>query len=265
MWELLLPIIGFLIGTVSAMTGLGGGIFVVPLLTLLYSFAPANAVGTSLTVIVFVAASATVNYSRQKRIYYRVGLILALATVPGALLGADLTSVIPERTLGLIFGVVLIFVALRMLIEGKIFGKNPLVDGNCVEAGAGSERELFAAKAKFMSGVGLSFFAGLASGLLGVGGGLLLVPIMILVIGMQMHFVVATSMFTMIITSLAGVAQHYSLGNIDFGFALLIAVGSVFGAQLGAYACKRFSGKNLRRLFGVMLIAISVQMILKFM
>ena len=81
MWELLLPIIGFLIGVVSAMTGLGGGIFVVPLLTLVFSFAPANAIGTSLTTILFTAAAATVYYSKQKRIYYRAGLILALATV----------------------------------------------------------------------------------------------------------------------------------------------------------------------------------------
>jgi uncharacterized membrane protein YfcA len=104
MWEIILPILGFFIGTVAAMTGVGGGIFIVPLLTVAYSFAPANAVGTSLTTITFTAIAATVSYSRQKRIYYKAGLILATATGPGAVLGAYLTSVIPSATLGLIFG-----------------------------------------------------------------------------------------------------------------------------------------------------------------
>ena len=264
MWELVLPIIGFFIGVVSAMTGLGGGIFVVPLLTLFFSFAPANAIGTSLTTILFTAAAATANYSRQKCIYYKAGLILALATVPGAVLGAFLTSVIAARTLGLIFGFFLIFVAVRMLNEGNFFRNRGSAEKQSAVALAGSERELFASRPKFAAGVVLSFFAGFASGLLGVGGGLLLVPIMMLVMDMRMHVVVATSMFTMIVTSAAGIAQHYALGNINFEYALLIAAGSVLGAQLGAYASKRLSSKNLRRIFAVILIIVSLQMIIKY-
>ena len=264
MWELLLPIIGFLIGTVSAMSGLGGGVFVVPLLTLFYFFAPATAVGTSLMTILFTAAAATAYYSRQKRIYYKAGLILALATVPGAVLGAYLTSVIAARTLGLIFGFFLIFVAVRMLKEGSFFKNSGSADKESATVLLGSERELFASKPKLAVGVMLSFFAGLASGLLGVGGGLLLVPIMTLVLAMQIHVVVATSMFSMILTSAAGVAQHYTLGNINFEYALLIAAGSILGAQLGAYSSKRLSNKNLRRIFAVILIIVSLQMITRF-
>jgi len=100
MWELLLPIFGFLIGTMASMTGIGGGAFIVPLLTLIYAFAPANAVGTSLTTIIFTAIASTINYSRQKRIYYKTGLILAIMTAPGAVLGAYLTSVRPYKRVG---------------------------------------------------------------------------------------------------------------------------------------------------------------------
>jgi uncharacterized membrane protein YfcA len=78
------------------------------------------------------------------------------------------------------------------------------------------------------------------------------------------YVVVATSMFTMIITSAAGIAQHYALGNINFEYALLIAAGSVLGAQVGAYASKRLSSKNLRRIFAAILIIVSLQMIIKF-
>jgi uncharacterized membrane protein YfcA len=206
MWEIILPILGFFIGTVAAMTGVGGGIFIVPLLTVAYSFAPANAVGTSLTTITFTAIAATVSYSRQKRIYYKAGLILATATGPGAVLGAYLTSVIPSATLGLIFGLFLIFVAARIVGEG-FFKKKDKVAGNTNAEGV-SEKELFGSKTRFAIAVGLGFFGGLASGLLGIGGGVVLVPIMTIILAMSIHNAVATSMLTMIVTSAAGVAQH---------------------------------------------------------
>jgi uncharacterized membrane protein YfcA len=256
MWELLLPLAGFLIGAVAAMAGVGGGAFIVPLLTLAFAFPPDHAIGTSLTVIVFTAVAATLGYSRQRRIYYKTGLLLAVLTVPGAVLGAYLTVILPASLLGLIFGVFLVLVAVQMIAGGGL-GKR----------GAGlvnSEAELFASKKRLAGGVLLAFFGGLASGLLGIGGGALIVPIMALVLLMPIHVAVATSMFTMILTSLSGVAQHYALGNVNLEFALLIAVGSVLGAQLGAYTSKKVSGKNLHRIFAVVLIIVSVQMIIKF-
>jgi hypothetical protein len=110
----------------------------------------------------------------------------------------------------------------------------------------------------------LSFFGGLASGLLGIGGGVLLVPIMTLTMGIPIHFATATSMFTMIFTSVSGVTQHYLANHISFEYALLLALGTVLGAQVGAYTSRRVSGKNLRLIFGVMLLVVSIQMILKY-
>jgi len=265
MWELLLPIFGFLIGTVASMTGIGGGVFIVPLLTLLYNFYPAYAVGTSLTTIIFTSLASTANYSRQKRIYYKTGLILAITTVPGALLGAYLTSIISSRLLGLIFGVFLLFVAFRMMVNlGSSRSKPSLAEKDTHFTLVSSEKELFESGAKILHGVALSFFGGLASGLLGIGGGVLIVPIMNLTMAMSMHIAVATSMFTMVFTSISGVIQHFSLGNIRFEYALPLALGTIFGAQLGAYTSKRLSSKNLQRVFGMVLIVVSIQMILKY-
>ncbi len=119
-------------------------------------------------------------------------------------------------------------------------------------------------KKKVWLGLALSFFGGLSSGLLGIGGGALLVPIMNLAMGMTMHVTTATSMFTMIFTSTSGVVQHLSLGHVNLESALLLAVGTIFGAQLGAYGSKKISGGNLRRIFGLVLIIISIRMILKY-
>ena len=260
MIEYLLPLFGFLIGTIASMVGIGGGVFIVPLLALLYGFDPSQAVGTSLTSIIFTSIASTLNYSRQKRIYYKTGILLAITTVPGAYLGAYLTSLLSSRELGLIFGLFLIFVALRMIASFHVSTKNTERENHNVK----SEADLFNSRTKLLSGIALSFFGGLASGLLGIGGGALLVPIMTLVMAIPIHFAVATSMFTMIFTSTSGVTQHYMLGNIQIAHALALALGTIFGAQLGAYSSKRISSKNLRRIFGIVLIIVSIRMIIKF-
>ncbi len=265
MWELLLPIFGFLIGTVASMTGIGGGIFIVPLLTLFYDFSMTHAVGTSLTAIIFTSIASTANYSRQKRIYYKIGLILAITTSPGALLGAYLTSIISPRLLGLIFGLFLLFVASRMMINFSFSkSKQSIAEKGTHYSFVGSEKELFGARTRILHGAALSFFGGLTSGLLGIGGGVLVVPIMSLALVMPIHVAVATSMFTMVFTSISGVVQHFSLGNIRFEYVLPLALGTILGAQVGAYTSKRLSSKNLRRIFGIVLIVVSVQMILKY-
>lgn len=265
MIEILLPVLGFLIGTVASMIGIGGGVFIVSLLTLLYDFSPPLAVGTSLASIVFTSLASTANYSRQKRVYYKTGLVLAATTIPGAFVGAYLTSIIGARQLGLIFGVFLLFVALRMIFELSFFrSKRSDTETSTRNPLAYSESALFRSRTKLSLGVMLSFFGGISSGLLGIGGGSLLVPIMTFALSIPIHIAVAISMFTMIFTSTSGVIQHYSLGNIRFEYSLLLALGTVFGAQLGAYTSKRISSRNLRRIFGIVLILVGVRMILKF-
>lgn len=264
---LLLPFLGVLIGIVAAMIGIGGGVFMVPLLTLLplYELSTPQAIGTSLATIIFTSLASTASYSRQKRIDYKTGLILAAATIPGAFVGAYLTSIIEERLLGLIFGFFLIFIALRMIFKFSFLSLQRLSTGGSMRCRiVDSEVSVFEYGKNVWLGLALSFFGGLASGLLGIGGGSVLVPIMTLVMSMPIHVTVATSMFTMVFTSMSGVVQHFMSDNVHFEYVLPLALGTVFGAQLGAYVSKRISAGNLRRIFGVVLIFISVRMILKF-
>jgi uncharacterized membrane protein YfcA len=266
MWDVLLPIFGFLIGTTAALTGIGGGVFIVPLLTLFYMFQPANAAGTSLTTIIFTATAATLNYARQKRIYYKIGLIMAITTAPGAFLGAYLTTVIAARELGLMFGFFLILIAIYMSIDLDRIRRRGAVKGKVAsEAPRGSEAELLGSMSRLLTGAAVSFFGGLASGLLGIGGGALTVSILTLVMEMPIHVATATSMFTMVFTSLSGVTQHYLANHIDLEYVVPLALGTVLGAQLGAYSSKRLSARYLRAIFGVMLIIVGVQMVLKYL
>ncbi|MCJ7423204.1 sulfite exporter TauE/SafE family protein [Candidatus Bathyarchaeota archaeon] len=260
MFEWLLPVFGFLIGIAAALTGVGGGIFIVPLLNLLYGFPVIGAIGTSLATIILTSIASTVNYVKQKRVYFKIGLILALATAPGAYAGSELTKVSLIKTwLGPIFGVFLIIVAAQMIFKALSIKS----EKRCMQTDPVFETALLRNWNKLLLGLALGFFGGVASGLLGVGGGTILVPIMCYALDFPIHFSIPTSMFIMIFTSITGVTGHLQQGNVNPQFALYLGLGSVLGAQVGAYASKKLSGRNLHLVFAAMLIVASINMMLK--
>jgi uncharacterized membrane protein YfcA len=257
--QLLLIIFGFFIGIIASMTGIGGGIFIVPILTFFYDFRVNAATGTSLATIIFTALASSISYARQKRIYYRTGLVLALTTAPGAFVGSWVAGIAQDQVLGLTFGVFLVLVALRMII-GLLKRKS--------ETQAQTTRtdmEVLKTGKMAIIGVALGFFGGFASGLLGIGGGILVVPIMTIALGMPIHVAVATSMFTIIFTATSGVTEYYLLGLVSFPTALLFALGTVVGAQVGAYTSGKVSSRNLTMIFCAILIVAGANMILKYM
>lgn len=261
---MLLPLFGFLVGITASLVGIGGGTFIVPILLMIYGFSPTQlATGTSLTAIIFTAIASTVNYWRQKRIYFKTGLVLAVTTAPGAVLGAFLADMLESHVLAFIFGFFLMLMAARIIIDlNKLRSKSQRPQDNSEQPAIKSDAETIMSGKTVVWGAGLSFFGGLASGLLGIGGGVLVVPIMIFAVGMPIHIATATSMFTMIFTSTAAVPKYYLVGRINLEYALLIAAGSILGAQVGAITSKRLSGRNLRRIFAVILIIVGLKMLL---
>lgn len=255
--QLLLVIFGFFIGILASMTGVGGGVFIVPILTFFYDFRVNSATGTSLTAIIFTAIASTINYSRQKRIYYRTGIALAATAAPGAYLGALVAKITQEQLLGLIFGIFLVIVASRLIISLVLRRKQDR------DQPFKTDSELVGSRI-IIAGVSLGFFGGIASGLLGIGGGVLIVPIMTFALGMPMHLATATSMFTMIFTAISGVTEYYQAGLVNLPVALLFGAGTVIGAQVGAHTSKRLSNRNLTILFATMLMVVGTNMILKY-
>ncbi len=258
----LLPLAGFLVGIVASITGVGGGIFIVPLLTMAYGFIPQHAIGTSLGSIIFTAIAATIAYARQRRIYYRLGLLMACGTVPGAYFGAYLTTVVSSRLLGLLFGAFLFFMALRMAVDD--LGRSAEGTVDALSLTSSPAREEVTSFFKVARIVILGFLAGFGSGFFGIGGGVLAVPAMNFGLHIPIHLATATSMFMMILTSLSGAVQHTLANHLHWGYALLLALGTIFGAQVGAGLSRKISGTMLRRIFGVIMLIVSVQMLLKF-
>jgi uncharacterized membrane protein YfcA len=262
LYEWFLPLLGFLIAVFAAMTGIGGGVLFVPLLMLSLGISPSVAVGTSLFAMIFGGLGATIGYSRQKRVYFKAALLLALATAPGAILGAYMTSILSSTILGLVFAAFLMILAARMITTSKFFQRNSVkIAAHTVAC----ETECFRDKKRLSAAFVLSLFAGVVSGLLGIGGGVVLVPILLMVVYLPMHVAVGTSMFLVMLTSISGVVQHSYMGNVDFVAAALLAAGAFVGAQFGAWLSKKVSADWVQVLFAAALVIVGSQMLLKYL
>jgi len=238
--------VGVLIGILAAMFGLGGGFLIVPTLNLL-GVEMHRAVGTSSAAVVFTSLSSAVAYSRQKRIHYRAGILLASTAVPGAYLGAWLTSYVSSSQLKVIFGIVLLLVAVKIYRKkstepGEVRLEDVRLDYKLIPLGG--------------------FVAGVASGLLGIGGGAINVPFLT-AMGLPIHYAVATSSFAIVFTATSGALKHYTMGNVEVEWLLLLVPGLIIGAQLGARIAKRTKASSLGKAFAIVLAFLAVRMVLK--
>lgn len=270
---LLLTILGVLAGFLGGLLGVGGGIIVVPILVLIFNLDTRLAVGTSLVMIMFTALSATFAYYRQRRIDWKVGMISAVATVPGASIGAYATKFFSSNSLAIIFGVTILFIAVVMLRRSfrertdpqktRILASVPRATrGHWSRRLVDSMGMVFEYDASIYSGLLLLVLGGLASGFLGIGGGLVVVPILIAIVGLPMHIAIATSMLTMIFTSISGVSTHIMLGNVSVEYAIPLVIGILGGTQLGAWTAKRLKSASLERVFAIAVMAIGVVLII---
>ena len=263
----LVPLAALLIGIVSAMTGIGGGSLMVPLMVLLLDIPAHEAVGTSLTTIILTAISSSLAYSRQRRIDYKVAALMTIGTVPGSVVGAYITKYISPGGLIGLFGGFLLIVAIRMIYSGARGGRaprrRPVRAGSWHRKIVDSSGEVFEYNANARLGAPLATSGGLVSGFLGVGGGVLMVPILTLVVGLPIHLAVAASMFIMIFTSSFGATTHILLGNVLPLYVVLLGIGITIGAQVGARIAKRIRPTFLKMTFGFVVAFAGLRMVLK--
>ena len=238
--------VGIFIGILAALFGLGGGFLVVPTLNLL-GVEMHHAVGTSSAAVVFTSLSSAVAYARQRRVHYKAGLLLASTAVVGAYIGAWMTSFISASGLKVVFGLALIVVAIR------IYRK---------KTAEPTEVRLEEVEINYKLVPLGGFFAGIASGLLGVGGGIINVPFLTY-LGLPIHYAVATSSFAIVFTATAGALKHYMMGNVEVQWLVLLVPGLIVGAQLGARMAKRTKASDLKKAFAVVMALLALRMILK--
>jgi len=261
-----LALLAILVGIVAAMTGVGGGFLIVPILNLVFNLPVHQAVGTSLVTIIFTALFSTFAYARQKKIDYKLGLIFTMGTIPGAILGAYTTNFITDKVLGAVFGISLTLIALRMsgILKFSSIG-SPTASTGWHRRLVDSKGLVFEYSANMKPGIALSFLGGFASGLLGIGGGVVMVPVLSLAVGFPIHLAVAASMFIMIFTSISGAVTHLTLGNAQLEYAAYLILGTIAGTQLGAAIANRIKEKALMRILGFIIILIGLRMIANYL
>src|SRR2546425_5974012 len=218
--------LGFLIGCFGTLIGAGGGFLLVPLLLLGYHFSPPTAVGTSLALVFLNAASGSVAYLRQRRVDLGLGWKFAAATVPGAIGGAYLTRTLSSSVFSLVFGVVLLIIA-GLLFWGKTATPSRRATLRRVVDTAG---ELHTYHVDAWKGVLVSFVVGLMSSVLGIGGGIIHVPFLIVVLGLPVHLATPPSPFLLSISAVLGAAALPCLRHLDFVSTPPLGGGVLVGA-----------------------------------
>jgi hypothetical protein len=263
-WQCLWLIpLGFAVGAYGTFIGAGGGFVLMPVLLLLYPGERSDALAAiSLAVVFFNAASGSIAYGRMRRIDYKSGLILAAATIPGAVFGAMTTGYIPRREFDAVMGIVMTAVSAYLLWRPVPETGRPAG----AAAGAISQDESIHRLGTYNLplGVGLSFIVGYLSSVLGIGGGIIHVPALVNLLGFPVHVATATSHFILAFMSLAGTAVHAATGVLEEGLgrAAMLAVGVVAGAQVGAWLSGRARGPWIIRGLAAALAVVGVRVLI---
>lgn len=263
-------VIALVAGVIGALLGLGGGIIVIPGLTLALGFGMQEAIGASLMGVIASSTGSAVRYVQQGYVNIRLGMLLETATTAGAILGALVAVYLDQDWLAILFAGVLLLAAYHMLTKReRVFrpeeleGETQLLDLSCTYVDPKDGQEVCYGVRRYRTGLLASLGAGGVSGLLGVGGGVIKVPVMNACMCVPMRAATATSNFMIGVTALAGAIIYVRYGYIEPVLAGLTALGVLSGAVLGTRLTNYAGGRSLRLFFGLVLLVVAVLMVLK--
>lgn len=243
--------LGFALGAYGTLIGAGGGFILTPILLLLYPHdRPETLSSISLAVIFFNALSGSEAYARMKRIDYRSGLLFSVATIPGAVLGALTTNYLSRKTFDAIFGVLLLGMCVFLLVHPNYKKEHSATSwGGITQTLVEADGTRHVYSYNPIVGIVLSLLVGYVSSLLGIGGGIIHVPALVHLLHFPVHIATATSHFILAIMSLTGTCVHVVSGAFHQGLrrTIMLSIGVVLGAQLGARLSNRVYGEWIIR------------------
>lgn len=268
--DLVLVLLGATVGVFGTLVGAGGGFVLVPVLLLIYpDRKPEEIASIGLFVVFANSVSGSIAYSRQRRIDYRSAAWFAVATFPGALLGAVVVGYIPRRLFDAVFGALLmslgVFLAVRRMDQAIV----PPVTGRGVVRRDIRDREglRYIYAFHLWKGIAASAVIGFLSSLLGIGGGVIHVPVMATMLHFPIHIATATSQFVLAFMAGEGTAVHFATGTLSWDRSLfqaaMLALGAVAGAQVGARLARRLRGGVILRALALALVVVGFRLLLK--
>lgn len=258
-------------GLVGSLIGLGGGIFIVPLLTLVFHYPIDMAIGASIVSVIATSSGAAAAYVRDRITNLRVGMFLEIATTFGAVCGAFLVIVLNPQFLFIIFGFVLLISAVPLIVKiGEELPAGVVNDRYATSLRLAAsypdqrlDREVTYQVTRVPVGFGLMYIAGLISGLLGIGSGTFKVLAMDTAMRLPMKVSTTTSNFMIGVTAAASAGIYFHRGDIDPLVAAPVALGVLIGATLGAKTLARLSNTAVRKVFVPVLVIIAGEMLLR--
>jgi uncharacterized membrane protein YfcA len=258
MVTVLLVALGFLAGLLGALTGMGGGVLLTPILALHFGIPIRQAIGTSLVAVITTSAASSSVHLQRHTTDIRLGMTLELATAFGAAVTAYLVGYFNRNALEGLFAAFLLFSAITILSKsGKLQPgdeSSPAINGETVIPPYEPKR--------YPLGLSASLVAGALSGLLGIGGGAIKVPVMYIFMGVPLMVATATSNFMIGVTAAASAMVYYRRGDILVEVAAPLAVGVFLGSLLGARLAPRMHTKVVVYLLVAVMLYLSVHLAL---
>ena len=262
--------IGFIAGGLGTFVGAGGGFLVVPFLAFWDpQLAPQTITAISLGVIFFNSASGSIRYARTRRIDYVSGVTFAVATIPGAALGAAISGLIPRQVFNVMFGVFMLAVAVFLMLKpGRAVSGAKPVSGQFRRIMTDRSGAVYDFSYSRSIGVASSGIVGILSSLLGIGGGIIHVPVMTRLLNFPVHLATATSHFILVITALTGATVHLFYGRYFQPEAALmlvaLTIGVIPGAQLGARLSEKAKPTWILRGLSFVILLVALRLLIGF-
>jgi uncharacterized membrane protein YfcA len=252
----------------GSMLGLGGGVFLVPIFTLFFGVDQKLAIGASAIAVATNSVVGSTVHLESRFTNLRFAMVLQVATAAGALIGAIVGVWAPERAINIIFGVVLLYAAVSMATKraGSQTDTSDAPDPHRLAAtfvDPATKKSVRYVPQRLRLGLSVSGLAGALSGMLGVGGGVIQVPLMNVLMGVPMKAAAGTSSFMVGVTAVATAAVYYSGEKIDPHIVVPAMVGVFIGSQTGSRLTRRVPAQRLMLLFVLILVYLAASLILK--
>ena len=265
MLMLALILIGIGAGVLGTLFGVGGGIIFIPVLTILFDLSASEAVAVSLVGIIAASTGAASYYVKKDLANVRLGLLLEITTTVGAMIGAMIAMYVSNWILLCIFGCVLIYSAMSMILRPERIVE-PTDDEGVMSFSYTDEKDCSQRRYKVentKTGLLICTAAGAMSSMTGVGGGTIKVPLMNVHMHVPMKVSSATSSYMIGITAFSGAIIYFLHGDLLLDYAAAIAIGAFIGSLIGTRISKHLNAAPMRRYFSILLLAISVIIFLK--
>ena len=264
---LLLTLLGAAVGVFGTLVGAGGGFILTPVLLVLYPDTSASTItAISLVVVFFNALSGSLAYARQRRIDYRSGIAFAAATIPGSIAGVLVVGIAPRRVFDALMALLLVAAADFLVLGRREERESTPRFGGVRRTITDRAGTTYKYTVNVRLGVLYSLGVGFVSSFLGIGGGIIHVPLMVSALGFPVHVATATSHFVLANMAAAGSVTHIVTGAFSGGTgvhrAVALSIGVVGGAQVGAWLSQRIHGTTIQRLLALALAALAVRLLI---